>query len=84
MGRDYSGVDQLHLRELPDPRPQGDEVLVGVRAAGVNPVDWKIGQGRLRVILRLDFPFIPGGEIAGEVVSTGSEATELKAVVGVA
>src|ERR1700730_16482500 len=38
---DYGGVDQLHLRELPDPRPQADEVLVRVRAAGVNPVDWK-------------------------------------------
>ena len=27
----YGGVDQLHLRELPDPRPQADEVLVRVR-----------------------------------------------------
>jgi NADPH:quinone reductase-like Zn-dependent oxidoreductase len=35
----YGGVDQLHLRELPDPRPQADEVLARVRAAGVNPVD---------------------------------------------
>jgi NADPH:quinone reductase-like Zn-dependent oxidoreductase len=69
----------LHLRELPDPRPQADEVLVRVRAAGVNPVDWKIRQGRLRVILRLNFPFIPGGDIAGEVVSTGPEATGFKA-----
>ena len=48
----YGGVDQLHLRELPDPRPQADEVLVRVRAAGVNPVDWKIRQGQLRFILR--------------------------------
>jgi NADPH:quinone reductase-like Zn-dependent oxidoreductase len=46
----YGGVDQLHLRELPDPRPQADEVLVRVRAAGVNPVDWKIRQGQLRFI----------------------------------
>jgi len=76
---DYGGVDQLHLRELPDPRPQADEVLVRVRAAGVNPVDWKILQGQLRVILHLNFPFVPGGDIAGEVVSTGPEATEFKA-----
>jgi len=75
---DYGGVDQLHLRELPDPRPQADEVLVRVRAAGVNPVDWKIRQGQLRFILRPKFPFIPGGDIAGEVVSTGPEATEFK------
>jgi NADPH:quinone reductase-like Zn-dependent oxidoreductase len=74
----YGGVDQLHLRELPDPRPQADEVLVRVRAAGINPVDWKIRQGQLRFILRPKFPFVPGGDIAGEVVSTGPEATEFK------
>lgn len=49
-----------------------------VRAAGVNPVDWKIRQGQLRFILRPKFPFVPGGDIAGEVVSTGPEATEFK------
>jgi len=76
---DYGGIDQLHLREFPDPRPHADEVLVRVRAAGVNPVDWKIRQGQLRVILHLNFPFVPGGDIAGEVVSTGPEATEFKA-----
>jgi NADPH:quinone reductase-like Zn-dependent oxidoreductase len=74
----YGGVDQLHLRELPDPRPQVDEVLVRVRAAGVNPVDWKIRQGQLRFILRPKFPLVPGGDIAGEVISTGPEATEFK------
>jgi NADPH:quinone reductase-like Zn-dependent oxidoreductase len=51
---------------------------VRVRAAGVNPVDWKIRQGQLRLILRPKFPFVPGGDIAGEVVSTGPEATEFK------
>jgi NADPH:quinone reductase-like Zn-dependent oxidoreductase len=76
---DYGGVDRLHLRELPDPRPQADEVLVRVRAAGVNPVDWKIRHGQLRFILHVNFPFIPGGDIAGEVVSTGPQATEFKA-----
>ena len=76
---DCGGVDQLHLRELPDPRPHADEVLVRVRAAGVNPVDWKIRQGQLRFIVRPNFRFIPGGDIAGEVVSAGPEVTEFKA-----
>ena len=75
---DYGGFDQLHLRELPDPRPHADEVLVRVRAAGVNPVDWKICQGQLKFILRPNFPYVPGGDIAGEVVSTGPKATEFK------
>ena len=65
------------LRELPEPRPHADEVLVRVRAAGVNPVDWKIRQGQLRFILGLNFP--SGGDIAGKVISTGPEVTEFKA-----
>jgi NADPH:quinone reductase-like Zn-dependent oxidoreductase len=60
---DCGGVDQLHLRELPDPRPHADEVLVRVRAAGVNPVDWKIRQGQLRFILRPRFPFVLGATL---------------------
>ena len=76
---DYGGVDRLHLRELPDPRPQADEVLVRVRAAGVNPVDWKIRQGQPRFILRPNFPFVLGGDIAGEVVAAGADAAPFKA-----
>ena len=75
---DYGGVDQLHLRELLEPRPHADEVLVRVRTVGVNPVDWKIRQGQLRFILRPNFPYVPGGDIAGEVVSAGPEVTEFK------
>jgi NADPH:quinone reductase-like Zn-dependent oxidoreductase len=75
---DYGGVDQLRLRKMPEPRPQSDEVLVRVRAAGVNPVDWKIRQGQLRFILRPKFPYVPGGDIAGEVVTVGAEAGQFK------
>jgi NADPH:quinone reductase-like Zn-dependent oxidoreductase len=74
----YGGIDQLHLRALPDPRPKAGEVLVRVRAAGVNPVDWKIRQGQLRFIIRPNFPYVPGGDIAGEVVTAGAEAAPFK------
>jgi NADPH:quinone reductase-like Zn-dependent oxidoreductase len=75
----YGGAEQLHVCELPDPRPHADEVLVRVRAASVNPVDWKICQGQLRFILRLSFPYIPGGDIAGEVVAVGADVAQFKA-----
>ena len=74
----YGGVARLLLRELPEPRPQAGEVLVRVRAAAVNPVDWKICQGHLRFILRPTFPYIPGGDIAGEVVAAGAGAAPFK------
>jgi NADPH:quinone reductase-like Zn-dependent oxidoreductase len=75
----YGGSDRLRLCEQPDPAPAADEILVRVKAAGVNPVDWKIREGQLRLFLRLSFPYVPGGDIAGEVVSAGASATRFKA-----
>ena len=75
----YGGPDRLVVRERPDPKPGAGEILVRVRAAGVNPVDWKIRRGDLRVILRLKFPYIPGGDIAGEILEVGSGVTRFRA-----
>ena len=74
----YGGADRLAVRERPDPRPGAGELLVRVRAAGVNPVDWKIRRGDLRMVLRLKFPYSPGGEISGEVVEVGSGVTRFR------
>jgi NADPH:quinone reductase-like Zn-dependent oxidoreductase len=51
---------------------------VRVRAAGVNPVDWKIRRGDLRLVLRIGFPYIPGGDIAGEVMAVGPGVTRFR------
>ena len=74
----YGGPDRLVLRERPDPKPGAGEILVRVRAAGVNPVDWKIRRGDLRMVLRLGFPYIPGGDVAGEVVDVGAGVTRFR------
>ena len=74
----YGGSERLRLRELPEPQPAAGEVLVRVRAAGVNPVDWKVCEGRLWPLLRLRFPYIPGTDIAGEVVAAGRGVARLK------
>jgi NADPH:quinone reductase-like Zn-dependent oxidoreductase len=62
----------LQLVEVPRPEPKATEVLVRVRAAGVNPVDWKTraGKGPLR-----ELPFTLGWDIAGEVVAVGQGVT---------
>lgn len=54
----------LELREVPDPEPAGGQVLVEVRAAGVNYADVLIREGRYPQPPPL--PFVPGSEIAGE------------------
>jgi NADPH:quinone reductase-like Zn-dependent oxidoreductase len=74
----YGGPDRLLVRERSDPKPGAGEILVRVRAAGVNPVDWKIRRGDLRMVLRLGFPYIPGGDVAGEVVDVGVGVTRFR------
>lgn len=74
----YGGADRLRLDERPDPVPGPGELLVNVRAASVNPVDWKIRRGDLKLILHLGFPYIPGGDIAGEVAAVGPGVTRFR------
>lgn len=70
----FGGRDQLHLADVPTPVPGKREVLIRVRAAGVNPVDWKIREGMLRTRLPHQFPIIPGWDVAGEIAATGPGA----------
>jgi NADPH2:quinone reductase len=63
--RETGGPERLQLAEAPDPSPSEGQVLVRVRAAGVNFADVLIRQGRYPQPPEL--PTIPGGEVAGEV-----------------
>lgn len=72
----YGGVDRLQVREVENPGPPGTgQVQVRVRASSVNPLDWKIRQGQLRLILPAKLPLIPGFDLAGEVEAVGPEVT---------
>jgi NADPH:quinone reductase-like Zn-dependent oxidoreductase len=73
---EFGGPDVLSLRELPDPLVAPDGVLVQVRAAGVNPVDWKIRQGHLRGAFPHHLPVISGWDVAGVVSQVGPAVTE--------
>lgn len=59
--------------ELPEPTPLGHELLVEVRAAGVNPVDWKIRQGYMREFMPLEPPVALGREVSGVVRAVGTD-----------
>ena len=71
----YGSADQLALRELPDPPVGPDTVLVRVRAAGVNPVDWKVREGYLAGAMPSHFPLVPGWDAAGVVAAAGPAVT---------
>lgn len=75
----YGGSDRLEVREVPDPGPPAPgQVLVQVRATSVNPVDWKIRRGALRLVMPGRFPLIPGFDVAGEVAAIGPEVTRFQ------
>ncbi len=68
-----TGVNQLELREIPEPEPAAGEVVVRIAAAALNHRDvWiKLGQ-----YAGLKFPSIPGSDGAGQVVATGAGVDE--------
>jgi NADPH2:quinone reductase len=70
----YGGRDQLKFREMPTPEPGPGEVRIRIRAAGVNPVDWKIREGLFRTRLPNLFPIIPGYDCAGVIEARGPGA----------
>jgi NADPH:quinone reductase len=63
--RETGGPEQLQLAEVPDPEPGDGEVVVRVRAAGINFADVLVRQGRYPQPPEL--PTVPGSEVAGEV-----------------
>ncbi|MFF5921455.1 NADP-dependent oxidoreductase [Streptomyces flavochromogenes] len=74
--RRYGGPEVLEYGELPDPKIGPDAVLVRVRAAAVNPVDWKCQAGYLDGMMDAVFPVIPGWDVSGVVVRPGVSVTE--------
>lgn len=69
--REFGGPDKLEAVELPTPAIEDDQVLVKVKAAGVNPVDWKARGGYLKDRLQHVWPVVPGWELSGVVEEVG-------------
>jgi NADPH:quinone reductase-like Zn-dependent oxidoreductase len=72
----YGSADDLQLIDLPEPKVGPAEVLVRVKAAGVNPVDWKLAAGGLDGMMEVEFPLVPGWDVAGVVERVGPDAPE--------
>ncbi|MEW1613199.1 MULTISPECIES: NADP-dependent oxidoreductase [unclassified Streptomyces] len=75
----YGPAGVLEYGERPDPKVGPDSVLVRVRAAAVNPVDWKAREGYLKDGLEAVFPVIPGWDVSGVVVQPGIAVEEFAA-----
>jgi NADPH2:quinone reductase len=69
--REFGGPEVLRLEEVPDPKPGPSEILVRIRAAGVNPVDTYIRSGTY--VRKPALPYVPGMDGAGEIESVGAQ-----------
>ena len=65
--KSYGQPDSLQYGEMADPIIKEQGILVEEKAVSVNPVDWKIRQGALKIILGSKFPKIIGSDFAGIV-----------------
>lgn len=74
----YKPKDGLRATELPDPEMRDDDVLVQIHAAGVNPLDAGIRDGKFKLILPYRLPLVLGNDMAGVVVRVGTRVTRFK------
>ena len=73
---EFGGPDVLKLQEVPDPKPDSGQVLVRVKAAGVNPVDTYIRSGTYA--RKPSLPYTPGSDASGIVEAVGPGVKDFK------
>ena len=73
---ELGSIDNLYVGEAPSPRLGEGQVRVGVKAAGVNFPDILMSEGKYQV--KPDLPFIPGLELAGEVLECAQGVSHVK------
>jgi NADPH:quinone reductase-like Zn-dependent oxidoreductase len=72
----FGGPETMHLDEIPMPIPREREVLLKIRAAGVNPVDYKIRSGKYPAVKEDALPYVLGRDVAGGVAAVGVDTTK--------
>lgn len=74
--RQFGGPEALKLEEVPTPKPQAGQVLVHIRAAGVNPYDTYMRSGTYAI--KPPLPYTPGSDAAGTIEAVGPGITKVK------
>lgn len=73
----YGGPEQLRVGERPTPACGAKDVLIRVKAAGLNPVDFKTRDGKIKILLPYRMPLVLGNELCGVVIEVGAEVSRL-------
>jgi NADPH:quinone reductase-like Zn-dependent oxidoreductase len=75
---EYGGTDVLSVADAPSLTASPGQVRLAMRAAGVNPIDWKMMQGLMREEIPLALPAGLGSDVAGVVDQVGAGVTEFQ------
>jgi NADPH:quinone reductase-like Zn-dependent oxidoreductase len=78
QAQNYGGPEVLQLKQASRPEPDADQVLIRLKAAGVNPADWKNRAGLFKRFMPLSFPWTPGLEGSGIVEEVAANVTTFK------
>ena len=70
--------DSLSVKEIEKPAITSNDILVEVKAASINPIDYKLVQGHLKEMLSLNFPITIGYDLSGVVVEKGVDVTKFE------
>ena len=74
----YGVPDVLQVAEVAPPEIKPDQLLVRVCASSVNPIEWKMRKGGLKLLTGSDFPIVLGFDVSGEVMATGNQVTRFE------
>ncbi|MCX4095892.1 NADP-dependent oxidoreductase [Nocardia sp. alder85J] len=75
VAHEYGTPEVLRVTETAVPQPGPRQILVRIRAAGLNPMDLRNLDGSVREMVPLSFPYTPGADFAGTVIDIGSDVT---------
>lgn len=75
----YGGPELVHISEFSLPPLAADEVQVRVAAASINPVDWKVRKGEMKILTGSTFPRAMGTDFSGTVLAVGANVSQFKA-----
>src|SRR5438046_8882538 len=78
----YGDDSTLKLEEIPRLSIADDQILIRIRDAGVNPIDWKIRQGYLKQVMPAHFPITIGQDFAAKLSSLARRSASLPPVIG--
>ncbi|PEV84499.1 NADPH:quinone reductase [Bacillus thuringiensis] len=75
---DRYGKVPMRMAEVPTPEINEYEVLAEIHAASINPIDFKIREGKVKMLLKYEMPLILGNDFAGVITKVGSKVTRFK------